>query len=199
MFAQLLLIDNTLTCFVHIASNNGHTQLLLCLHGTIPITYRSIPYNIPVAFWIPKEYPKIAPIPYVKPTANMLIREGRHVDKSGMCYHQYRSNWSSDPVSFLSIFLIINALKIIRNTRFWNLLLFYSKSLHRNHQFIPNQQIIQWVHHKFNTKSRFWIEYHLLCIDNLYQHNLYISVVQLYQIHLQKSIDGWVKVQHYTT
>ncbi|KAI8991558.1 UEV domain-containing protein [Mycotypha africana] len=77
-------------------SNEGHTQLLLCLHGTVPITYRSIPYNIPVAFWIPKEYPKIAPIPYVKPTANMLIREGRHVDKSGMCYHHYRSTWSDD-------------------------------------------------------------------------------------------------------
>ncbi|GAA5801752.1 hypothetical protein HPULCUR_007204 [Helicostylum pulchrum] len=77
-------------------SNDGHTQLLLCLHGTVPITYRSIPYNIPVAFWIPKEYPNSSPIPYVKPTANMLIREGRHVDKSGMCYHHYRSSWSND-------------------------------------------------------------------------------------------------------
>jgi ESCRT-I complex subunit TSG101 len=37
---------------------------------------------------MPKEYPQVAPIPYVKPTASMLIREGRHVDKSGMCYHQ---------------------------------------------------------------------------------------------------------------
>ncbi|CAO3608256.1 unnamed protein product [Mucor hiemalis] len=26
----------------------------------------------------------------------MLIREGRHVDKSGMCYHHYRSSWSND-------------------------------------------------------------------------------------------------------
>ncbi|CAO3693383.1 unnamed protein product [Rhizopus stolonifer] len=77
-------------------SNNGHTQLLLCLHGTVPITYRSIPYNIPVAFWIPREYPTSSPIPYVKPTASMLIREGRHVDKSGLCYHQYRSSWSND-------------------------------------------------------------------------------------------------------
>ncbi|KAI9475969.1 MAG: UEV domain-containing protein [Benjaminiella poitrasii] len=77
-------------------SNDGNTQLLLCLHGTVPITYRSVPYNIPVAFWVPKEYPKVPPIPYVKPTANMLIREGRHVDKSGLCYHHYRSTWSND-------------------------------------------------------------------------------------------------------
>lgn len=89
-------------------SNDGHTQLLLCLHGTVPITYRSIPYNIPVAFWIPKEYPKSSPIPYVKPTANMLIREGRHVDKSGMCYHHYRSSWSNDQKhTFLELVAIL--------------------------------------------------------------------------------------------
>ncbi|SAM06417.1 hypothetical protein [Absidia glauca] len=76
--------------------NDGHTQLLLCLHGTVPITYRSIPYNIPVAFWIPTEYPQYPPIPYVKPTANMLVREGKYVDKSGLCYHPYRSNWKED-------------------------------------------------------------------------------------------------------
>lgn len=86
-----------------IATNDGNTQLLLCLHGTIPITYRSIPYNIPVAFWVPREYPNVSPIPFVKPTANMLIREGRHVDKTGMFYHQYRSSWSSDPVSTSSL------------------------------------------------------------------------------------------------
>ncbi|KAI8985058.1 UEV domain-containing protein [Pilobolus umbonatus] len=89
-------------------SNDGHTQLLLCLHGTIPITYRFVPYNIPVAFWIPKEYPKTSPIPYVKPTANMLIREGRHVDKSGMCYHHYRSTWANDKAhTFLELVAIL--------------------------------------------------------------------------------------------
>ncbi|KAI9276259.1 UEV domain-containing protein [Sporodiniella umbellata] len=89
-------------------SNDGHTQLLLCLHGTIPITYRSIPYNIPVAFWIPREYPTSPPIPFVKPTASMLIREGRHVDKSGLCYHQYRSSWSSEPNhNFLELVAIL--------------------------------------------------------------------------------------------
>ncbi|KAI7851672.1 UEV domain-containing protein [Circinella umbellata] len=76
--------------------NDGTTQLLLCLYGTIPITYRSIPYNIPVAFWIPSEYPHHPPIPFVKPTTNMLVREGKHVDKSGLCYHPYRSSWQTD-------------------------------------------------------------------------------------------------------
>lgn len=80
-----------------IAYNDGHTQLLLCVHGTVPITYRSIPYYIPVAFWIPSEYPRSPPMPYVKPTSNMLVREGKHVDKSGLCYHPYRSSWKENP------------------------------------------------------------------------------------------------------
>ncbi|CAO3661339.1 unnamed protein product [Rhizopus stolonifer] len=82
-------------------SNCGNTQLLLCIHGTVPITYLSIPYNIPVAFWIPREYPSVSPIPYVKPTTNMLIREGIHVDKSGLCYHQYISSWSNNQTHHL--------------------------------------------------------------------------------------------------
>ncbi|RUS33394.1 UEV domain-containing protein, partial [Jimgerdemannia flammicorona] len=79
-----------------IAYDNGHTQLLLCLYGTIPITYRSSPYNIPVAFWVPSEYPHFPPIPYVKPTSNMLVRPGKYVDVSGLCYHPYRASWKDD-------------------------------------------------------------------------------------------------------
>ncbi|KAI8147985.1 UEV domain-containing protein [Fennellomyces sp. T-0311] len=96
-------VDAVLTTYISLKPemntftyNDGNTQLLLCLYGTIPITYRSIPYNIPVAFWIPSEYPQHPPIPFVKPTANMLVREGKHVDKSGLCYHPYRSSWQTD-------------------------------------------------------------------------------------------------------
>ncbi|KAI9263185.1 UEV domain-containing protein [Phascolomyces articulosus] len=96
-------VDAVLTTYISLKPemntftyNDGNTQLLLCLYGTIPITYRSIPYNIPVAFWIPSEYPNHPPIPFVKPTANMLVREGKHVDKSGLCYHPYRSSWQTD-------------------------------------------------------------------------------------------------------
>lgn len=79
-----------------LAYNDGRSEMLLCLYGTVPITYRSIPYNIPIAFYIPIEYPHEPPIPYVKPTVNMLVREGKHVDKSGLCYHPYRSSWTED-------------------------------------------------------------------------------------------------------
>lgn len=77
--------------------DNGHTQLLLCLYGTIPITYRSAGYNIPIAFWVPSDFPLIPPIPYVKPTRDMLIRPGKYVDVSGLCYHPYRASWKDSP------------------------------------------------------------------------------------------------------
>ncbi|OZJ04039.1 hypothetical protein BZG36_03579 [Bifiguratus adelaidae] len=76
--------------------DNGHTQLLLCLQGTVPITYRKNPYNIPMAFWIPSDYPLHPPIPYVKPTPTMWVKKNNNVDVSGLCYHPYRSDWGSD-------------------------------------------------------------------------------------------------------
>ncbi|CAM0137856.1 unnamed protein product [Umbelopsis sp. WA50703] len=76
--------------------DHGDTQLLLCLYGTTPITYRSSPYNIPVAMWIPADYPTHPPIFYVKPTSNMLVRPGMHVDVSGLCYHPYLASWKED-------------------------------------------------------------------------------------------------------
>ncbi|KAH8548993.1 UEV domain-containing protein [Umbelopsis sp. PMI_123] len=79
--------------------DHGDTQLLLCLYGTTPITYRASPYNIPVAIWIPIEYPMSPPIFYVRPTSNMLVRPGINVDVSGFCYHSYLSTWKEDVVN----------------------------------------------------------------------------------------------------
>jgi UEV domain len=81
-----------------LAYDHGDTQLLLCLYGTTPITYRASPYNIPVAIWIPVEYPMSPPIFYVRPTSNMLVRPGINVDVSGFCYHSYLSTWKEDVV-----------------------------------------------------------------------------------------------------
>ncbi|CAG8561658.1 12838_t:CDS:2 [Ambispora gerdemannii] len=70
-------------------------EAYICLHGTIPITYRSNPYYIQVAFWIPTEYPHSPPIVFVVPTSNMLIKKGIHVDPNGRCNHPYLEFWQS--------------------------------------------------------------------------------------------------------
>mmetsp|Transcript_9152 Transcript_9152/g.13734 ORF Transcript_9152/g.13734 Transcript_9152/m.13734 type:complete len:384 (-) Transcript_9152:128-1279(-) len=70
--------------------NNGSKATLLSIGGTIPIHFRGAQYNIPVKFYIPKEYPKKPPIGYVTPTINMRIRHGHpNVDDSGNIYMSY--------------------------------------------------------------------------------------------------------------
>ncbi|KAK9490266.1 UEV domain-containing protein [Lipomyces doorenjongii] len=77
---------------------NGQSELLLNLHGTVPTTFRSAVYNIPVSIWISHEYPYVAPFAFVTPTAAMSLRPGNHVDTNGRVYHPYISYWNgTDP------------------------------------------------------------------------------------------------------
>ncbi|KAK7014894.1 UEV-domain-containing protein [Favolaschia claudopus] len=74
--------------------DDGRTQLLLCVHGLLPISFRAQSYNIPVAIWIPRGYPRESPLPYVVPTADMLVKPGPHLDVSGRSSIDYVLNWS---------------------------------------------------------------------------------------------------------
>lgn len=73
--------------------NDGTQKYLLCLSGTIPVSYRGTFYNIPVAMYLLHNHPTAAPYCYVKPTANMQVRAGRNVDASGRIYLPYLSDW----------------------------------------------------------------------------------------------------------
>lgn len=75
------------------AYDDGRTQLLLCIHGLLPIAFRQASYNIPIAIWITKEYPRQPPIAYVVPTNDMLVRAGKYVDVSGRCHIEYIQHW----------------------------------------------------------------------------------------------------------
>ena len=67
--------------------------MLLCLHGTLPVTYRRATYNIPVAIWVTRDHPKEHPIAYVVAASDMLIRASQHIDLSGRCNIEYIQNW----------------------------------------------------------------------------------------------------------
>ncbi|KNZ74236.1 Tumor susceptibility gene 101 protein [Termitomyces sp. J132] len=73
--------------------DDGRTQLLLCVHGLLPISFRGASYNIPVAIWLAREYPKQPPIAYVVPTNDMLVKPGKHLDVSGRCNIEYIQHW----------------------------------------------------------------------------------------------------------
>uniref|UniRef100_A0A2K6F9E9 UEV and lactate/malate dehyrogenase domains n=1 Tax=Propithecus coquereli TaxID=379532 RepID=A0A2K6F9E9_PROCO len=51
-------------------------------------------YNIPIRLWILDSHPFAPPICFLKPTANMGISVGKHVDAQGRIYLPYLQNWS---------------------------------------------------------------------------------------------------------
>ncbi|KAL5529055.1 hypothetical protein ACEPAG_5029 [Sanghuangporus baumii] len=77
--------------------DDGRTQLLLCVHGLLPITFRSASYNIPIAIWLVLSYPTDPPLVYVVPTSDMLVRPSAQVDHSGRCSIDYIANWHRKP------------------------------------------------------------------------------------------------------
>ncbi|KAF8077983.1 UEV domain-containing protein [Lyophyllum atratum] len=74
--------------------DDGRTQLLLCIHGLLPISFRSASYNIPIAIWLTRGYPKEPPIAYVVPTINMLVKAGKYIDVSGRCDIEFLQHWA---------------------------------------------------------------------------------------------------------
>ncbi|XP_052832400.1 tumor susceptibility gene 101 protein isoform X1 [Octopus bimaculoides] len=73
--------------------NNGVEKELVKLDGTIPVTYRDNRYNIPICVWLLDTHPHCAPIVYVKPTPNMQIKPGRHVDPNGKINLPFLLQW----------------------------------------------------------------------------------------------------------
>lgn len=51
-------------------------------------------YNIPVEIWIMDTHPYNPPLCYVKPTADMKIRQNKHVDQNGRVYLPYLTEWN---------------------------------------------------------------------------------------------------------
>lgn len=77
--------------FVH---NDGTSVNLLQVDGTVPMTFNSVSYNIPVIIWLLESYPKSPPRVFVSPTKDMVIkRPHRHVDASGMVSLPYLQSW----------------------------------------------------------------------------------------------------------
>jgi len=78
-------------------NNDGKQVWMLLLEGTLPISYKSAVYHIPINLWVHPNYPFSPPICYVVPTPNMAIRpKHQHVDASGFCYHPYLNQWRAD-------------------------------------------------------------------------------------------------------
>lgn len=74
--------------------NDGRIVNLLQSDGTVPMVYQDVTYNIPVIIWLMESYPRHAPLVFVNPTRDMIIkRQHPFVNPSGIVSIPYLSNW----------------------------------------------------------------------------------------------------------
>lgn len=74
--------------------NNGTSEELLCLYGTVTCQFRGNQYNIPIEIWLQQDYPKTPPLVYVKPTPEMYISPtSRDVQPDGTVIITYLKDW----------------------------------------------------------------------------------------------------------
>uniref|UniRef100_A0A7N8YG63 UEV and lactate/malate dehyrogenase domains n=1 Tax=Mastacembelus armatus TaxID=205130 RepID=A0A7N8YG63_9TELE len=66
---------------------------LLKIIGNIPVKYEGRSYNFPIQLWLMDSFPFTPPICLLRPTPNMVIREGKHVDGRGRIYLPGLHNW----------------------------------------------------------------------------------------------------------
>lgn len=93
--------------YVH---TDGSRRDLLCMRGTIPVNYKGSVYNIPIQIWLLTSHPFNAPLVYVRPTANMMIKPNKHVDNAGRVYMPYLSEWrppKSDTYGMINMLCMI--------------------------------------------------------------------------------------------
>ena len=63
------------------------------LEKNLHINLQGRKYHTPIQIVVLDKYPAIAPYVFVKPTATMFIRQGRHVDVNGKIYLPYLTDW----------------------------------------------------------------------------------------------------------
>ncbi|XP_076588934.1 ubiquitin-conjugating enzyme E2 variant 3 [Chaetodon auriga] len=66
---------------------------LLKLIGNLPVKYGGHTYNFPIQLWLIDSFPFTPPICLLRPTPNMVIREGKHVDARGRIFLPGLSSW----------------------------------------------------------------------------------------------------------
>ncbi|GLD60186.1 ubiquitin-conjugating enzyme E2 variant 3-like protein [Lates japonicus] len=66
---------------------------LLKLIGNVPVKYDGRSYNFPIQLWLMDSFPFTPPICLLRPTPNMVIREGKHVDARGRIHLPGLHNW----------------------------------------------------------------------------------------------------------
>ncbi|KAJ3123599.1 hypothetical protein HK098_001809 [Nowakowskiella sp. JEL0407] len=86
---------------------SAQASSMLTISGTIPISFHTSTYNIPIEVIIPNQYPNEPPLTFVRPTRDMIIKQSKFVDVTGKIFHPYLYYWRSKPESTMLEFLRI--------------------------------------------------------------------------------------------
>ncbi|XP_062857448.1 ubiquitin-conjugating enzyme E2 variant 3 [Trichomycterus rosablanca] len=76
---------------------------LLKLVGNVPVKYQGQSYNLPIQLWLLDSFPFTPPICLLRPTASMVIREGKHVDAKGRIHLPALHNWDHPKSSVIAL------------------------------------------------------------------------------------------------
>ncbi|XP_051916058.1 ubiquitin-conjugating enzyme E2 variant 3 [Hippocampus zosterae] len=83
--------------------NDGSQKELLKLNGNLPVKYEGRSYNFPIQLWLMDSFPVTPPICLLRPTSDMMIREGKHVDARGRIYLPMLHNWDHPKSSVIQL------------------------------------------------------------------------------------------------
>lgn len=97
---------------VYVNEETQKQTAILCLTGTIPVSYKGSSYNIPIMIQILHAHPHKAPLVYVRPTSTMVIKPSRHVDDKGRVYLPFLTEWENQG-SKVGLIELIKQLQII--------------------------------------------------------------------------------------
>ncbi|KAL3652164.1 hypothetical protein CASFOL_001845 [Castilleja foliolosa] len=87
--------------------NDGRTVNLLQAEGTVPMSFQGVTYNIPVIIWLTESYPRHAPLVFVNPTRDMVIKRPHpFVSPNGVVSIPYIRSW---------VFPASNLVELVRN------------------------------------------------------------------------------------
>ncbi|KAL6524697.1 hypothetical protein OROHE_015979 [Orobanche hederae] len=87
--------------------NDGRTVNLLQADGTVPMSFQGVTYNIPVIIWLMESYPRHAPLVFVNPTRDMIIKRPHpFVSPNGVVSIPYIHSW---------VFPASNLVELVRN------------------------------------------------------------------------------------
>lgn len=88
---------------VHI-HNDGSECLLIMLKGTIPITFKSAVYHIPIELLISSSYPESIPMCFVRPVKGMeVVHQHRFVNTDGKIFHPCLNHWNTHSSSLVDL------------------------------------------------------------------------------------------------